>query len=138
MGPDRDRTRDPWICSQIRICSQTLYRLRYAARHKMLIMKKSAGEKKHSKLHRMQRVYSIVYHFIDGKYTDVARVDVTICVPPTPMPPVVVPPNTNNNAGTVVSSNDTLFWLIPALLLLALMGGLLAFLAYRCYRNGQW
>ena len=26
MGPDRDRTRDPWICSQTR------YRLRYAAR----------------------------------------------------------------------------------------------------------
>ena len=24
MGPDRDRTRDPWICSQTRICSQTL------------------------------------------------------------------------------------------------------------------
>ena len=32
MGPDRDRTRDPWICSQTRICSQTCYRLRYAAR----------------------------------------------------------------------------------------------------------
>ena len=32
MGPGRDRTRDPWICSQIRICSQTRYRLRYAAR----------------------------------------------------------------------------------------------------------
>ena len=32
MGPDRDRTRDPWICSQISICSQTRYRLRYAAR----------------------------------------------------------------------------------------------------------
>ena len=32
MGPDRDRTRDPWNCSQTRICSQTRYRLRYAAR----------------------------------------------------------------------------------------------------------
>ena len=32
MGPDRDRTRDPWICSQTGICSQTRYRLRYAAR----------------------------------------------------------------------------------------------------------
>ena len=32
MGPGRDRTRDPWICSQLRICSQTRYRLRYAAR----------------------------------------------------------------------------------------------------------
>ena len=32
MGPDRDRTRDPWICCQTRICSQTRYRLRYAAR----------------------------------------------------------------------------------------------------------
>ena len=31
MGPDRDRTCDPWICSQTRICSQTHYRLRYAA-----------------------------------------------------------------------------------------------------------
>ena len=32
MGPDRDRTRDPWNCSQTRICCQTRYRLRYAAR----------------------------------------------------------------------------------------------------------
>ena len=32
MVPGRDRTRDPWICSQTRICSQTHYRLRYAAR----------------------------------------------------------------------------------------------------------
>ena len=31
MGPGRDRTRDPWNCSQTRICSQTRYRLRYAA-----------------------------------------------------------------------------------------------------------
>ena len=33
MGPSRDRTRDPWIYSQTRICSQTRYRLRYAARY---------------------------------------------------------------------------------------------------------
>ena len=32
MGPDRDQTCDPWICSQTCICSQTRYRLRYAAR----------------------------------------------------------------------------------------------------------
>ena len=32
MGPGRDRTRDPWIRSQTRICCQTRYRLRYAAR----------------------------------------------------------------------------------------------------------
>ena len=32
MGPGRDRTRDPWICSQTSICCQTRYRLRYAAR----------------------------------------------------------------------------------------------------------
>ena len=32
MGPGRDRTRDPWICSQTRIWYQTRYRLRYAAR----------------------------------------------------------------------------------------------------------
>ena len=32
MGPDRDQTRDPWICSQTRICCQTRYRLRYVAR----------------------------------------------------------------------------------------------------------
>ena len=32
MGPGRDRTHDPWICSQTRICCQTRYRLRYAAR----------------------------------------------------------------------------------------------------------
>ena len=31
MGPGRDRTRDPWISSQTRICCQTRYRLRYAA-----------------------------------------------------------------------------------------------------------
>ena len=24
MGPDQDRTRDPWICSQTRICSLSL------------------------------------------------------------------------------------------------------------------
>ena len=29
MEPGRDRTRDPWISSQTRICSQTRYRLRY-------------------------------------------------------------------------------------------------------------
>ena len=34
MVPGRDRTRDPWICSRTRICSQTRYRLRYAARYK--------------------------------------------------------------------------------------------------------
>ena len=32
MGLGRDRTRDPPICSQSRICCQTRYRLRYAAR----------------------------------------------------------------------------------------------------------
>ena len=37
MGPDRDRTRDPWICSQTPICRQTRYRLRYAARRTLLI-----------------------------------------------------------------------------------------------------
>ena len=31
MGPGRDRTRDPWICSQTGICCQTRYRLRYVA-----------------------------------------------------------------------------------------------------------
>ena len=33
MGPSRDRTRDPWICSQTRICCQTHYRLCYVARY---------------------------------------------------------------------------------------------------------
>ena len=37
MGPDRDRTRDPWICSQTRICNQTRYRLRYAARRNVIV-----------------------------------------------------------------------------------------------------
>ena len=32
MVPGRDRTRDLWICSQLRICNQTCYRLRYTAR----------------------------------------------------------------------------------------------------------
>ena len=31
MGPGRDRTRIPWICSQTRICCQACYRLRYVA-----------------------------------------------------------------------------------------------------------
>ena len=30
IGPSRDGTRDPWICSQTRICCQTRYRLGYA------------------------------------------------------------------------------------------------------------
>ena len=38
MGPDRDRTSDPWTCSQTRICSQTCYQLRYAARQVLLYM----------------------------------------------------------------------------------------------------
>ena len=33
MGPGRDRTRNPWISSQTRICCQTRYRLRCAARY---------------------------------------------------------------------------------------------------------
>ena len=40
MGPGRDRTRDPWICSQLRICSQTRYRLRYAAQYLGLFFRK--------------------------------------------------------------------------------------------------
>ena len=32
MGPCRDRNCIPWICSQTRLCSQTSYRLGYAAR----------------------------------------------------------------------------------------------------------
>ena len=39
MGPGRDRTRDPWICSQLRICSQTRYRLSYAAPKIPVILK---------------------------------------------------------------------------------------------------
>ena len=31
MGQGWDRTRHPWNCSQTRICSQTRYRMRYAA-----------------------------------------------------------------------------------------------------------
>ena len=31
MGLGRDRTGNPWICSQTRICCQTSYRLRYVA-----------------------------------------------------------------------------------------------------------
>ena len=33
MGPGRDRTRDPWICSQTRICNQTRYQMRNVARY---------------------------------------------------------------------------------------------------------
>ena len=39
MGPDQDRTRDPWICSQTHICSQTRYQLRYAARQRIRYLK---------------------------------------------------------------------------------------------------
>ena len=31
MGPGWDLTRNPWICSQTRMCCQTCYQLRYAA-----------------------------------------------------------------------------------------------------------
>ena len=43
MAPGRDRTRDPWICSQTHICSQTRYRLRYAARYLVIVMRQSWG-----------------------------------------------------------------------------------------------
>ena len=33
MGPDRDQTSDPWVCSQTLICRQTCYQLRYAAQY---------------------------------------------------------------------------------------------------------
>ena len=36
MVPGRDRTRDPWICSQTGICSQTRYQLHYAARYRLV------------------------------------------------------------------------------------------------------
>ena len=42
MGPVRDWTHDPWICSQTPICFRTPYRLRYAARwewHVIYILK---------------------------------------------------------------------------------------------------
>ena len=38
MGPGRDRTRDPLICSQTRICCQTRYRMRYAARYLSILI----------------------------------------------------------------------------------------------------
>ena len=40
MRPGWDRTRDPWIYSQTRICSQTRYRLHYAAQSRSLCEKK--------------------------------------------------------------------------------------------------
>ena len=46
MGPGWDRTPDPWICSQTRICCQTCYWLRYAARYWVLY-----NGQKHSLLH---------------------------------------------------------------------------------------
>ena len=36
MGPGMNRTRDPWICSQTRICCQKRYRLRYADQYQVL------------------------------------------------------------------------------------------------------
>ena len=41
MGPGWDRSRDPWICSQTRICCQTCYRLRYAARFRTKVIQTS-------------------------------------------------------------------------------------------------
>ena len=38
MGPGNDRTHDPWICSQTRICSQARYRLHLAAGVKIGMM----------------------------------------------------------------------------------------------------
>ena len=43
MEPGRDRTRDPWICSQTRICCQTHYRLRYVARCFMINLLRKYG-----------------------------------------------------------------------------------------------
>ena len=61
MGPGRDRTRDPWICSQTRICCQTRYRLRYLLerrqpshslnRGSMSILSISSGIVQQNKLH---------------------------------------------------------------------------------------
>ena len=42
MEPSQDQTRDPWICSQTRICCQARYRLRYAARY-LYISRYEAG-----------------------------------------------------------------------------------------------
>ena len=38
MGPGQDRTRDPWICNQTCICSQTGYQLCYAVRSYLLCL----------------------------------------------------------------------------------------------------
>ena len=43
-GTGPGSTRDPWICSQLRICNQTGYRLRYAARSYIYV----SYDKKHS------------------------------------------------------------------------------------------
>ena len=51
MGPGKDRTHDPWIYSQTRICSQTRYRLRYAARYKSIgIFPNAQGQVTHKPL----------------------------------------------------------------------------------------
>ena len=49
MGPGGDQTRDPWICSQTRICRQTRYQLRYAARSATLRSKKLYDKKNNNK-----------------------------------------------------------------------------------------
>ena len=46
MGQGRDCTRGPWICSQTRICCQTLYRLRYTAQYQYTVKPVLSGYSK--------------------------------------------------------------------------------------------
>ena len=63
MGPGRDRTRDPWICSQLRICSQTRYRLRYAARSIYVVKSFILSKKK-----LIKSAYSVNMNIFEKKY----------------------------------------------------------------------
>ena len=66
MGPGQDRTRDPWNCSQTRICSQTRYRLRYATRSHNMQQTKFWISKFKRNMHLKETInmYYKAWHFL--------------------------------------------------------------------------
>ena len=55
MGPDRDQTRDPWICSQTR------YWLRYAAQYLTLLLQNN--QKKNFRVMQKSYIYNTEKHY---------------------------------------------------------------------------
>ncbi|KAH3809302.1 hypothetical protein DPMN_137664 [Dreissena polymorpha] len=73
-----------------------------------------------------------------GHY-DESPVTIFICDPP---PPAPSNPNSASGASSASATSggidNFLYWLIPALLLLALMAGLAVYLIRRCIQGGRW